>query len=79
MRLTGKNNSKRREFPDEIIADVKGMQFAIDAHLPHPAGNELGVLGTEIENEDFVVGGHRSKKFAGNFGRETGPGMSFGA
>jgi hypothetical protein len=33
------------------------MQLAVNAGFAHPAGNQLGVLGTEIENEDFLVHG----------------------
>ena len=36
-------------------AHVVGMQFAIHAGFAHAACNQLGVLGTEIENEDFLV------------------------
>jgi len=31
------------------------MQFAVHAGLAHAAGDQLGVLGTEIEDEDFLV------------------------
>jgi hypothetical protein len=31
------------------------MQLAIDLLFANTAGNELGNLGTEIENEDFLV------------------------
>ena len=43
-----------REIPDEILAAVPGMDFAIDADFAHPAGDQLGVLRTEIQDEDFV-------------------------
>jgi hypothetical protein len=31
------------------------MQLAIDLLLAHPAGDQLGDLGTEIEDEDFLA------------------------
>ena len=31
------------------------MQFAVDIGLTHAAGDELGVLGAEIENEYFLM------------------------
>src|SRR6185369_17696051 len=34
---------------------VKGVQFAIDVGFPDPAGDQLGVLGTEVENQDFLA------------------------
>ena len=50
----------------EIAGDAPGIgverpDFAVDAVLAHAAGNELGDLGTEIEDEDFLVlhGGSR--------------------
>ncbi len=43
------------ERADIRLAHVPGMQFAIDMCLAHAAGDKLGVLGTEIEDEDFLV------------------------
>ena len=37
------------------VAHVVRMQFAVDAGFPHAPGNELGVLGTEVEDENFFV------------------------
>ena len=34
---------------------LEGNDFRIDPHLTHPPGNELGDLGTEVDNEDLVV------------------------
>jgi hypothetical protein len=36
-------------------ADVAGMHLAVHMGLAHAAGNELGDLGAEIEDEDFLV------------------------
>jgi hypothetical protein len=33
------------------------MDFAVNLEFPHPPGNELGVLGAEIEDEDFFLMG----------------------
>jgi hypothetical protein len=38
------------------------MQFAIHVGLAYTAGDELSVLGTEVEDEDFGVHGGGSKK-----------------
>jgi hypothetical protein len=29
------------------------VNFAVDLEFPHPSGNELGVLGAEVQNQDF--------------------------
>ena len=34
------------------------MDLTVDAALAHPAGDELRHLTTEIDDEDFLVGGH---------------------
>ena len=44
----------------KCVGDVVGMQFAVDAGFAHAAGDQLGVLGTEIEDEDFLVHGRPS-------------------
>jgi hypothetical protein len=31
------------------------MDFTVDALFPHPAGNELGHLGAEIEDQDLFT------------------------
>ena len=35
--------------------DVAGMNLAVDMHFADPAGNQLGVLRTEIENQNQFV------------------------
>ena len=47
------------------FAHVPRMQFAIDVSFAHAAGNKLGVLGTEIEDEDFLVHVNRGVKREG--------------
>ena len=56
IRTAGKNNAGRFEVADELVVHVPGVQFAVNVGLAHAAGNQLGVLGTEVENEDFLVG-----------------------
>ena len=47
-----------------FVADVAGVDFAIHVRLAHAAGNELGDLGAEIEDEDFVMGHFLRKRGA---------------
>ncbi len=49
---------------DELFRHVVGVDFAENLGLPHPAGDELGDLGTEVENEDFLVGHDGSAMWA---------------
>jgi hypothetical protein len=51
-----KEDALWREVADEGVAHVMRMNFAIDMRLAHAAGDQLRNLGTEIENEDFLVG-----------------------
>ena len=46
----------RIEGADEFLGNVVRMQFAIDMSFTHTARDELGVLRTEIEDEDFFMG-----------------------
>ena len=52
----------RAESADGGRIGVVRVDFAIDADLPHPAGDQLGVLGPEVEDQDAVemnvAGGH---------------------
>jgi hypothetical protein len=41
---------------DELVGDIERMQFAVDLLFAHAAGDQLGDLGTEIEDQDFLVG-----------------------
>jgi len=47
----GKDDAARCEGPDRLQLHIEGMQFAIDMGFAHPPGNELGILGTEIEDQ----------------------------
>lgn len=59
----GKDDAARVEFADRFIVHVERVQFAVHADFAHAAGDQLGVLGTEIEDQDAVsvnVEGHDS-------------------
>ena len=62
FRAAGENYAPGVELADLVFSHVKGADFTVHTHFPHAAGNELGVLGTEIENKDFLgvnIGAHR--------------------
>ena len=52
----GKNNSFGVEGFDFGQWHIEGMQFAIHMRFAHAAGNQLGDLRAEVEDEDFVLG-----------------------
>ncbi len=43
----------------ELVADVVGEDFGEHAGIAHAARDQLGNLGTEVENEDFGMHGMR--------------------
>jgi len=49
-----------REIANKRVIDVVRMNFRIDMRFAHAPGDQLGDLGAEIENQDFVV--HRGGK-----------------
>ena len=51
----GEDDPLGREGLDRRQLHVEGMQLAVDVGLAHPPGDQLGVLGAEIENEDFFL------------------------
>src|SRR3989338_2322480 len=55
VRPAGENDALRIEVTDECLADIERVQLAIHLLLAHAAGNELCDLGTEVENEDFLM------------------------
>ncbi|MNX29261.1 hypothetical protein D3C86_593940 [compost metagenome] len=73
----GEDDAFRSEFADRIFVHVERMQFAVHADFTHAAGDQLGVLGTEVEDQDAVsvnVEGHdsvSSKKFGNSRDSET--------
>jgi hypothetical protein len=44
-----------RKLFDAIKGHDVGVDFAVDFQLPDPAGNELGVLGAEVQDEHFLL------------------------
>ncbi|MNN08968.1 hypothetical protein D3C81_1218370 [compost metagenome] len=59
----GEDDAARVEFADRFIVHVERVQFAVHADFAHAAGDQLGVLGTEVEDQDAVsvnVEGHDS-------------------
>ena len=42
---------------DLLHGEVERMDLAIDPALAHPAGDELGELAAEVEDQDSLVGG----------------------
>ena len=51
---TGKDDALGREGADVGVADIPGMDLAVDAQLAHAARDELRVLGAEVEDQDAV-------------------------
>src|SRR5258705_9743398 len=51
-RSAGKDDAARRECADEIVADVVRVDLAVDVQLSKPAGDQLRVLRTEVEDQN---------------------------
>ena len=49
-----KNNAFGSEGPQCLHVDVEGADFGIHTGFAHPAGDELCVLGAEIQDQDAV-------------------------
>ena len=54
-RSAGKDDAFRAIVSDEFVGDVVRINFGKHAGITHTAGDELGDLGTEINDEDFIV------------------------
>jgi hypothetical protein len=54
LRAAGENDPARRKLADQRRIHVPGMQLAVDAGLAHAPGNELRVLGAEVEDQEAV-------------------------
>ncbi len=64
FRPAGKNHAPGRKRADERLRRIKRMDFAVHARLPHPAGDELGVLRAEVDYQQLLTvqvagNGHR--------------------
>jgi len=44
----------RVKHPHVGFAQIPGMDFAVHADFTHPAGDQLGVLRTEVQDQDSV-------------------------
>ncbi len=61
LRPAGEDHAPGSELADGRVVHVPGVDLAVDPRLAHPPGNQLGVLGTEVEDQDPVlvdVGAH---------------------
>src|ERR1700712_3104187 len=58
---TGEDDAFRGKFANRFVVHVERVQLAVHTDLTHAAGDQLGVLGTEVEDQDAVgvnVEGH---------------------
>ena len=53
----GEDNALRSKLTNFIQGHEEGMYFAIDFEFPHPPGDELGILGPEVQNKYFFLMG----------------------
>ncbi|RMN24332.1 Cytosine deaminase [Pseudomonas coronafaciens pv. zizaniae] len=63
LRAASEDDPTRGKFANRFVVHVVRMQFAIHTDFTHAAGDQLGVLGTEVEDQDTVgvnVEGHDS-------------------
>src|SRR4029078_5364245 len=51
----GQDYCLRLLFAEGSLGFLIGNDFGIDLFLPHPARNELGHLGTELDDQNLVV------------------------
>jgi hypothetical protein len=49
-----KDNGPRFKAFDFIYGNIKGMDFRINTQFPHLSGNELRILGPEIQDNGFI-------------------------
>ncbi len=55
-RAAGENQALGGQFANPIGRDVVSNDFAVDVLLPHPPGDQLGVLRPEIQHQHLFVG-----------------------
>ena len=55
LRPAGEDDPGRRKGANLRHRHIEGMKLAIDVGFTHPPGDELGVLGTEIEDKDLFA------------------------
>ena len=51
------DDALRGELADEVRRNIVRMNFAVDVGFAHAAGDELGHLAAEVENQNAVVRG----------------------
>ena len=54
FRPSRKDDAARGELADIGFVAIPGVDFAVDADFPDTAGDELRVLGAEVQDEDFL-------------------------
>jgi len=54
-RPSGKDDASRIPFADPVHCPRRRVNLAVDVRLPNPPGDQLGVLGAEVDDEDTVV------------------------
>src|SRR5439155_5921730 len=57
LRAARKDDPRRREIANERVANIERLNLAVDVELAHAARNQLGVLRSEIEDQDLAVHG----------------------
>ena len=57
-RAAGEHDPGWVELSNGVQRSIVGVDFAVDVQLADAAGDELRVLGAEVENQDGVGGGH---------------------
>ncbi len=62
-----------REGPHEVVGHVLRVDLAVHVRFAYAAGNQLGDLRAEIEDEDLVVHGAQVEGVVGVVGGVTGP------
>ena len=55
LRTTGQDDALWCEASDLAVVRIPGPDFTINSALPDPPGNQLGVLRTEIQDQDPVL------------------------
>ncbi len=55
-RAAGEDQALGREFADALGRDVVPDDLAVDVVLAHAAGDQLGVLRAEVENQHLFIG-----------------------
>ena len=61
FRSAGEDDAARREVANELDGRVERMDFAVDTGLADAASDQLGVLGTEVDDQqalDVQIVGH---------------------